>query len=265
MIYLSPPLNEDQELEFYKKEFEKFMAGRAGRDMNWTGPEKHVASNQREVVRRMPMLLKYLAPGQNVLELGCSSGFMLSALKEKGMKVTGIDPSGGFIDFVRSRGIDVFQSTEELTEQAPGPYDAIIHYYVFEHIRDPVKFINDHMKLLAPGGVMIFEVPCANDPLIELYKIPAFNDFYWSVAHHWYFTPENLSKVLDKAGLKYKLFADQRYDISNHMTWMLDGKPGGMGKWSQVFGEALDRQYKERLKELWICDTIIAVINDEVS
>src|SRR3989338_5005615 len=83
MIYLYPTLSEKEEKKFYIKEFEKFMSHRAGKDMDWTGPEKHVASNQREVNRRMPFLEKYIKRDKSVLELGCSSGFMLSALKER--------------------------------------------------------------------------------------------------------------------------------------------------------------------------------------
>lgn len=260
IIYLHPPLDETKELEFYKKEFEKFMANRACSDMDWTEPDKHVQSNQREVVRRMPFLMCYLKAPQHVFEIGCSSGFMLSALKAKGFKVSGLDPSGGFIEYVRGKDIPIFQTVEELKQSTKASFDAIIHYYVYEHIRHPVDFIKQYMELLPKGGTMIFEVPCATDPLVELYKVPAFDDFYWSVAHHWYFSKESLSKVLAKTGFSFELFPDQRYDISNHMTWMLNGKPGGMGRWSEVFGEALDKQYKERLKELWLCDTIIAVI-----
>jgi SAM-dependent methyltransferase len=260
MIYLDPPLSEEEEGQFYNQEFEKFMAKRAGKDMDWTGADKHVQSNQREVARRMPLLLKHLKPGQRILEVGCSSGFMLSALKDKGMDVTGLDPSGGFIDYVRGKGIAVFQTLEELKRSGCAPFDAVIHYYVLEHIRHPEKFVRDYLGLTNPGGKMIFEVPCATDPLVELYQVPAFGDFYWSVAHHWYFTAESLAKVLGKTGFAFELYPDQRYDLSNHMTWMLNAKPGGLGRWSEVFGEALDRQYKERLKELWLCDTIAAVV-----
>ncbi len=261
MIYLDPPLGEKEEGEFYNKEFEKFMAKRAGGDMDWTGADKHVQSNQREVLRRMPLLLKHLKPGQRVLEVGCSSGFMLSALKEKGMDVTGLDPSGGFIDYVRGKGISVFQTLEELKRSGCAKFDAVIHYYVLEHIRYPEAFVRDYLELTHPDGKMIFEVPCATDPLVELYQIPAFEDFYWSVAHHWYFTRESMARVLEKTGFSFELFPDQRYDLSNHMTWMLNGKPGGLGRWSDVFGETLDRQYKERLKEQWLCDTIVAVVH----
>lgn len=260
IIYLYPPLNEQEEKFFYKKEFEKFMASRAGADMDWTGPDQHVRSNQREVDRRMPFLLKYLKPGYSVLEVGCSSGFMLSALKANGMKVVGIEPSGSFINYVRGKGIPVFQTSKELKETKSTVFDAVIHYYVLEHIRYLEKFIKEYMAFLSKTGVMVFEVPCASDPLVELYKVAAFDDFYWSVAHHWYFTRQSLTNVLQRTGFTFELYPEQRYDLSNHMTWMLDSKPGGLGRWSDVFGGMLDLKYKDRLKKLWLCDTIVAVV-----
>jgi SAM-dependent methyltransferase len=253
IIYLYPPLSEAEEEFFYKKEFEKFMAGRAGKDMDWTGPDQHVRSNQREIDRR-------LRSGKNILEVGCSSGFMLSALKAKGMQVTGIEPSGTFVDYVRGKDIAVFQRAQDLKKTGLISFDAIIHYYLLEHIRHPEEFIKEYMSFLPKGGIMIFEVPCASDPLVELYSIPAFDNFYWSIAHHWYFTRQSLANVLKKIGFTFELYPEQRYDLSNHMTWMLNAEPGGYGRWSNLFGEALDHQYKERLKELWLCDTIIALL-----
>lgn len=261
MIYLFPPLSEELESTFYKKEFEKYMQKRTARDKDWSTPERHFESNQGETTRRMEFLENYLNHGSlKILEVGCSSGFMLSALKEKGMEVYGLDPSEGFIDYVRSKGIPVYKSLKEMGQDHHLVFDLIIHYYVLEHVRDPLAFIKQYMGLLHAGGRMIFEVPSASDALVEMYKVPAFDRFYWSVAHHWYFTRESLTQLLKRAGFYFELFAEQRYDISNHMTWMLEGRPGGFGRYSHVFGAELDRLYKERLKEHWLCDTIIAVL-----
>lgn len=260
MIYLDPPLTEEEEMKFYKSEFEKFMEKRSGQDMDWTGPEKHFQINQREVDRRMPFLKPYLQKGQKILEIGCSSGFMLSALKEKGVDVFGIELSGGFIDYVRSKDIEVFSTLEQLLEKHDIKFDLIIHYFVLEHIRNPVEFIAQYMDLLNARGKMIFDVPCALDPLVELYKVPAFDKFYWSIAHHWYFNKESLNRVLEKTGYSFELYPDQRYDMSNHMTWMIEGKPGGRGRYNHIFNEGLNNAYKEQLKINWLCDTITAVI-----
>jgi hypothetical protein len=41
---------------------------------------------------------------------------------------------------------------------------------------------------------------------------------------------------------------------------MLDGKPGGLGRYKHIFSNDLDILYKEDLKKTWLCDTIIAVV-----
>jgi SAM-dependent methyltransferase len=260
MIYLYPPPTEEEEKVFYKREFEKYMERRGARDKDWTSPEKHFQSNQGEVARRMPFLAPYLTKGQKILEIGCSSGFMLSALSDRGMEVYGLDPSEGFISFIQDKGIAVYKDIHDLQKQYCHKFDLIIHYYVLEHIRRPVDFIKFYMNLLNAAGKMVFEVPCATDPLIKLYHIPAFDKFYWSVAHHWYFTKESLIRVLNESGYNFLLFPEQRYDLSNHMVWMIDGKPGGYGRYRHIFESDLDHLYKEKLKKKWLCDTIIAVI-----
>jgi SAM-dependent methyltransferase len=256
MIYLYPPPTEEEEIIFYKREFEKYMEGRSARDKDWSSPEKHFQTNQSEVIRRMPFLDSYLTKGQEILEIGCSSGFMLSALRDKGMKVYGLDPSEGFISYVQEKGIPVYKEIDDLQKKYPNKFDLIIHYYVLEHIRKPVDFIKFYMDLLKASGKMVFEVPCATDPLIEMYNIPAFDKFYWSVAHHWYFTKESLTRVISESGYNFQLFPEQRYDLSNHIIWMIDGKPGGYGHFSHIFEPDLDHLYKK-----WLCDTIVAVID----
>jgi SAM-dependent methyltransferase len=260
MIYLFPPLSDEEDLSFYKKEFEKYMEKRTGQDKDWSSPEKHFISNQQEARRRMSFLESYLTEGQKMLEIGCSSGFMLSSLKDKGIDVYGLDLSDVFIEYVKSKGIHIYKNCEELEKKHDLDFDLIIHYYVLEHIGNPVEFTKQYMALLNDNGKMIFEVPCATDPLIELYKVPAFNKFYWSVAHHWYFNRESLASLLEKTGYSFELFPEQRYDISNHMTWMLDGKPGGLGRYNHIFGEELNTLYKRQMKKNWLCDTIVAVV-----
>jgi SAM-dependent methyltransferase len=261
IIYLWPPPSEEEERKFYNQEFEKYMEQRAGADMDWSGPERHFQANQREVARRIPFLQPYLKKGQRVLEIGCSSGFMLVALRDLGLTVFGLDPSGGFTAFVRSKGIDVYAGLEELGGNHGAKFDLILHYFTLEHIRNPVEFLDRCMEFLNEEGRMIFEVPCATDPLVELYHVPAFQQFYWSVAHHWYFNKESLARLLRKTRYSFELFPDQRYDLSNHMTWMLDGKPGGLGRYKHIFGDEVDRAYKEQLKRHWLCDTLIAVVS----
>ena len=52
----------------------------------------------------------------------------------------------------------------------------IVHFFLFEHIRNPFKFMSDCMNLLNENGI-IAEIPNASDPLTSIYKIDAFEKF----------------------------------------------------------------------------------------
>jgi SAM-dependent methyltransferase len=259
-IYLYPIPSIEEEKNFYKKEFEKFMARRSGNDRDWSNAKAHVQSNQDQVLRRWKFLEAFMAPGMDILEIGCSSGFMLEAFRKKGMQCVGIEPSGEFIEYLQLNGFESYQTLEMLTEKKSRLFDLVVHFFVLEHIRDPFEFLKNNLMLLKDGGKIIAEIPCVNDPLTSLYSIEAFEKFYWSVAHHYYYSPNSLKFVLDKLGVKYEMVPEQRYDLSNHIVWMTEGKPGGQGRFNNVFSKELLEQYKKNLKEKWACDTIFLYI-----
>lgn len=261
LVHLFPIPSEEEEARFYAKEFEKFMASRAGSDRDWTGPEAHIRTNQDQVRRRWAFMERFMSAGQTVLEVGCSSGFMMDSFRDRGLMPTGVEPSGEFIEFLEKRGHRAYPSMTALTEAEPeARWDRIVHFFVLEHVRDTLAFLREQLALLRPGGAVVFEVPCVNDPLTSLYKIPAFERFYWSIAHHYYFSPKALSRQLDTLGVRYELFPEQRYDLSNHAVWMQEGRPGGQGRYSDVFSPELIERYRQDLKAAWKCDTIFGVL-----
>ncbi|ADR35057.1 Methyltransferase type 12 [Sulfuricurvum kujiense DSM 16994] len=262
-IYMDPKLTPEEEKHFYKKEFEKFMAQRVGDHRDWSNAENHIKTNQDQVERRWKFLSPHLKPGLELLEIGCSSGFMLDAFHTAGLQCTGVEPSGEFLEFLQKKGYRAYESLEELTKNDPKQYDLISHFFVFEHIADPFAFLQETYGLLKEGGVIIAEIPSATDPLTSLYTIPSFEKFYWSIAHHYYYTPDSLRYILDTLGYNYELLPEQRYDLSNHMTWMMDGKPGGQNRYNDIFSPETLQSYREDLKRHWRCDTVILKIYKE--
>ena len=258
-VYLFPIPSEDEEHYFYVQEFEKYMAKRSG-DQGWTEPLAHIQANQHNVKRRWVFLEPHFRPGQDILEIGCSSGFMLNAFSDYGLNCVGVEPSGVFSDFLRANDYEVYHSLEELQDKSTKQFDLIVHFFVLEHVRDPYSFFNQSFDLLKKRGKIIAEVPCVNDALTSLYRIPAFEEFYWSIAHHYYYSPKSLSYVLDKLGLNYEFSPEQRYDLSNHIVWMTEGKPGGQDRYSHIFSTDLIEKYKNDLKANWICDTIFLYV-----
>ena len=69
--------------------------------------------------------------------------------------------------------------------------------------------------------------------------------------------------MLARAGFQAQVFPEQRYDLSNHMIWMMEGKPGGMGHYADLFSPELEAIYAAALKTQWVCDTLFAVATAE--
>jgi SAM-dependent methyltransferase len=259
--YLFPGLSAEQEARFYASEFESFMASRAGAVGGWDKVEDHVRANESTRLRRLAYLRPHLPQAINILEVGCSSGFMLWPFCAEGRRCVGIEPSGAFGDYLRSRGLEIYNSLEQLANSATERrFDLIMHFFVLEHISSPVPFLQRLIELLNPGGRMVFEIPNAADPLHSVYAIPEFERFYWSIAHPWYFSESSLGHLLEGTGKPYSIQREQRYDLSNHLIWARDGRPGGMGRFSSVFGPELEETYRRALVAAGHCDTLVGVV-----
>jgi SAM-dependent methyltransferase len=135
-----------------------------------------------------------------------------------------------------------------------------MHFFVLEHIAEPLPFLQSQLALLRPGGRIVFEIPNAADPLYSVYDIAAFERFYWSVAHAWYFSEASLQHLLQQFGRPYEILREQRYDLSNHMVWARDGRPGGLGRFTHLLGQELEDTYKRELIRSGKCDTLVASI-----
>jgi 2-polyprenyl-3-methyl-5-hydroxy-6-metoxy-1,4-benzoquinol methylase len=262
--YLYPGLTSEEAEHFYATEFKDFMAERSGESGGWGNAIDHIRANESTRLRRMRYLDPNLTAPVKLLEVGCSSGFMLFPLIEAGYQCIGIEPSGVFNSFLKSRNVPVYFSLEQLVEiNSDVGFDIIIHFFVLEHIVQPRAFLEAQMALLKPGGKIIFEIPNSADPLYSVYDVPEFERFYWSMAHPWYFSELSLDYLLKQLDCSYKILRDQRYDLSNHMSWARDGRPGGMGRFTQVLGDKLEEDYKKALIDAGKCDTLVAIITKD--
>src|SRR5690606_26120050 len=100
IFYQWPLLTEELVEKFYKYEFENFMQKRnASNGINWQNAEKHIESNIGQKVARENWLSEFYDQFKNkhgirLLEVGCSSGFMLDTPRYNyGFDVRGIEPS----------------------------------------------------------------------------------------------------------------------------------------------------------------------------
>lgn len=130
--YQYPGLTPEEEARFYATEFEKYMAGRTGNKGGWDKAEDHIRVNETNRLRRMKYLEPRLGKGTTILEVGCSSGFMLYPLVDAGYVCSGIEPSGIFREYIKGRGLPVYETLDQLQKlQKLGPerrFDFIMHF-----------------------------------------------------------------------------------------------------------------------------------------
>ncbi|OLC93786.1 MAG: hypothetical protein AUH86_15975 [Acidobacteria bacterium 13_1_40CM_4_58_4] len=259
IIYQFPIMSEEEEARFYASEFERYMQGRSG--PNWKSPEQHFLSYQPEGERRLALVRSFLGSQADVLEIGSSTGYFLDDLRGYVGTVTGIEPNVEYARYAKSRRIETHASIEAVNERT---FDCIFLYYVLEHLRGPIEYLRKLKSLLKAGGRLIIEVPNVDDVLLSTYTIPRFGPFYWQKAHYYYFSHRTITAACQQAGYQADVVPVQRYDLSNHLVWMMEGRPGGAGRFRDIFSPELDTAYAEALKRQWLCDTVMAVVRESL-
>jgi SAM-dependent methyltransferase len=236
------------EKEFYEKTYRSVY--------DHQDPEDLWDASLPEAKKRVSRFIDLFLPDTRVLEIGCASGYFLFEVEEKVKSATGVELTKEYVLFARGRGLNVRESLDEIPA---GSCDLIFMFHVLEHIDDPIHFLKELKKKLSPSGKLIIEVPNVEDVLVSVYKIEDHLDFYWEIAHNYYFSKTTLKRVLDTAGFQSMIYPLQRYDLSNHMYWMQYGKPGGQEYYHSIFTKTLLAEYEKCLKDQFLCDTIYAV------
>ena len=131
-------------------------------------------------------------------------------------------------------------------------------FHVFEHILDPYEFLGKCQKLLGDQGVIIIEVPHVEDPLLSIYNLNEYKDFYFQPMHPYVYSAKALQYVFRQSGFQEveKIFF-QRYGLDNHLAWLVNKKVGGNKYFSSLFAD--NETYKESLVEAQKTDTIFFI------
>lgn len=132
---------------------------------------------------------------KNVLEIGCGGCTILNYLKQRNIKVTGMDPSPFAVECgsnFKIKIIDNFFDKSLIKED----YDLTFFSDVLEHVFDPVSFLNDLSCSLQPGSKIIVAVPDATTEQLN-------GDISMCMHQHvTYFTENSLKNTFLKSGIK---------------------------------------------------------------
>jgi 2-polyprenyl-3-methyl-5-hydroxy-6-metoxy-1,4-benzoquinol methylase len=219
--------------------------------------ELHINECYTDDARRSE-LMRSAVVNKSILDFGCGGGGFLLKVKDIAASCAGVEKDDYFKDILNKRfRLKIFDDIDDCSEK----FDFITMFHVLEHLKDPRLVIKKLSTRLNIGGSIIIEVPNAEDALLTLYKNKPFSQFtYWS-CHLYLFSSVTLRKLLEDSGLKINYIKQiQRYPLSNHLSWLAQGKPGGHKRWDFLNNEILNSSYESILANLGIADTILASV-----
>ena len=178
---------------------------------------------QGEIVKEIQHLLNL---NVKVLDVGCSTGHFLAALRDKvGMRV-GIELTKDAVGFIKKNlDFKVYSEPIDKVNIKEGPFDLVTSLQVLEHVDDPLLFLKSIKRNLKPRGYLYLELPNIDDVLLTCFRVKGYEDFYYREPHLSYFSADTLERLLRKAGFVGKIKTVQRYNFFNHLHWIQTNGP----------------------------------------
>lgn len=108
--------------------------------------------------------------GEIILDLGSGRGEWLEVLAEHGYRARGVDLNQGMLKESEARGHDVIEADvlSYLKAQDGDSFAAITSMHLVEHLPHPalVQLLDEALRVLRPGGVLILETPNPENVLV---------------------------------------------------------------------------------------------------
>lgn len=162
---------------------------------------------------RSQLVCQLTQGGGRFLDIGCGNGDLLFMLGGKYRELYGVDIAIRMVERIKAEaGTDSnikvsVQDANVRLDFENGFFDTVVAIAMLEHVFDPYSFIRECYRLLAPGGIVIIDVPnVAWMPrrLSLLFgQFPSTShDHGWDGGHLHYFTRASMKKLLTDEGFK---------------------------------------------------------------
>lgn len=169
----------------------------------------YVPLNERPQGGHARLLELTLADGpRDVLDVGCSSGYLAAPLAAAGARVVGIELDPDAAEAARAYCSEVLVGDVEDMELPfePASFDAVVCGDLVEHLRDPGAALARLRPLLRPGGRLVLSTPNVANWAMRLSLLGG----RWRYTdrgildrtHAHLFTRKTLAETVDAAGYR---------------------------------------------------------------
>jgi len=197
--------------------------------------------------------------GKHIVEFGCGDGAFLQAVRQEAQSCCGVELQEDYVTALNANGISCHTSLSALPDAS---MDTALSFHVLEHLPDPGPILQELHRVLKPGGLMVAEVPHAGDILLNELKSDAFKAFTLWSQHLVLHTRDSLARLMASSGFDGIVIEGvQRYPLSNHLTWLSAGRPGGHKSPLAALDTAEMRStYEAALNRIDATDTLVAIV-----
>ncbi len=225
LIMTSPCLDDPSNTSFYKKDYPYIY-----RAVNKPSEKAYSdARNDAEAILKFIRKHTGMYEGK-VLEIGCADGRNVVVFAENGYDVCGIDLSQEYVEFGRSKGLNLICEDAETFEKRGQKFDIIVLNHVLEHFTDLGRELSIIRRMLKQDGWLYVGVPGVKALSYGVYK----GDFLLMLqnAHIFNFTAATLSRTMKKYGFDTVFCNEGIYGVFK------TGEPGSVE--SNVYEETIE-------------------------
>ena len=145
-------------------------------------------------------LISRLKSGGSILDIGCSSGAFLSAMRGPAWELHGIEMEPATAERARaSTSAEVFVGDVMAAPYPPNRFDVITCFDVLEHVYDPRQFLTKVQTWLKPDGILYLTTPN-----IDAWEARLLGSYWFGLEqprHLTLFSPHSLRVLMTDVGL----------------------------------------------------------------
>jgi SAM-dependent methyltransferase len=142
-----------------------------------------------------------------LLDVGCSTGWLLSHAVERGWQAQGVELSSEAAALARARGLEVFHGDLLAARLPADHFDLVYLGDVLEHVPDCRAVVMEVARVLKPGGWLYLRGPITTHSIARALALASYRAAGRTIVlddvpyHLWEFTPRSLARLVAAAGL----------------------------------------------------------------
>lgn len=152
------------------------------------------------LVRALDRTVPSGAKGNNLLEIGCGNGAFLELAAAMGFEVKGVEPSSDAVNSAPSSIRNaILTDCFEGNLFGEGQFGWVCCFHVIDHLAAPDEFLEQCLRIIAPGGYALFVCHNVNAFSSRLLgeKSPIVD-----IEHIYLFSIDTLARLFKKAGFE---------------------------------------------------------------